>query len=429
MPIYGNPASGRELAIDSIRADSKLGTKLLTQARRLEDNGVDMSWVVDYSIKFQGCHHVSQWNDDAEQDEGVRIQTKRLIRFRLCPTEYCSLSSSSGCSSGYGDYIIDMNSFLQVYFEAVEEQNEYTCQNAYNNCDCQNNGADDYNEEMCYYDCYNAQGVADICMDNNPYDDEGQGQQRFQIEDFAYCKQTNLNNRRRLEDAGNEGDAEGEDAGQENEGQEDGGQEDGGQEDNGQNDEEQQQQQQQQQEDQNQYYEENAPEYYIGPYCAEQGGSIYLGLFYDETCTTFADNKGGSYTFETLSGQELPYASKSIITNDCLSCKQLNNGDNNNNNNYYGVSDVCEQIYQEAGKCEKQLYSSGIVEYPNQNACNYIKGIKVVRKDGIITQVGSKADKTASIFIGIFVVAFVLLAAYVYYLKTKLDRVSINLAE
>ncbi|KAL3943029.1 MAG: hypothetical protein SGBAC_002888 [Bacillariaceae sp.] len=407
LPIYGNPngvANSRELAIDSIKADSKLGTKLLGQARRLDDGGVDMSWVVDYSIKFQGCHHVSQWNDDAEEDDQVRIQTKRLIRFRLCPTEYCSTSSSSGCSSGYGDYIIDMNSFLDVYFEAVEEQNQYTCQNAYSACDCQNNGADDdsYNEEMCYYDCYNAQGIADMCMDNNPYAEDGQDQQRFQIQDYADCQETNFNNRR-LEDAGNDqGDQE-------------------------QNDD----QNQQQQENQNQYYEENAPEYYVGPYCSEQGGSIYLGLFYDDTCTTFADNKGGSYTFKTLTGQDLPYASKTIITNDCLSCQQQDNGENNNNNNNngYGVSDVCGQIYQEAGKCEKQLSSSGVVAYPNENSCNYIKGIKVVRKDGIITQVGSKADKTASIFIGIFVVAFVLLAAYVYYLKTKLDRVSINLAE
>lgn len=406
MPIYGNPSGAvhsRELSIESIEADSKLGTKLLSQARRLDDSDVDMSWVVNYSIKFQGCHHVSQWNDNVEEDDQVRIQTKRLIRFRLCPTEYCSISSSSGCSSGYGDYIIDMISFLEVYFEAVEEQNQYTCQNAYNNCNCQDNGADDYNEDMCYYDCYNAQGVANICMDNNPYADDGQGQGRFQIQDYAECKQTNFNNRR-LEDAEN---ADQQDAEQDNE----------------QDNEDQQQQQQQEQENQNQYYEENAPEYYIGPYCAEQGGSIYLGLFYDDTCTTFVDNKGGSYTFKTLTGQELPYSSKTIITNDCMSCQ-----DNNNNNND-GVSEVCGQIYQEAGKCEKQLYSAGVVSYPNENACNYIKGIKVVRKDGIITQVGSKADKTASIFIGIFVVAFVLLAAYVYYLKTKLDRVSINLAE
>ena len=93
------------------------------------------------------------------------------------------------------------------------------------------------------------------------------------------------------------------------------------------------------------------------------------------------------------------------------------------------VIEFCEQIYTMSGKCEEGLQTTGYVYQANNNACNYIAGIKVVRKDGIITQVGSAANKTASIFIGIFVVAFVLLAAYVYYLKTKLDRASINLAE
>jgi hypothetical protein len=93
------------------------------------------------------------------------------------------------------------------------------------------------------------------------------------------------------------------------------------------------------------------------------------------------------------------------------------------------VIEMCEQIYQTAGKCESALAATGVVYEANEQACNYIAGIKVVRKDGIITQVGSKANKTSSVFIGIFVVAFVLLAAYVYYLKTKLDRASINLSE
>ena len=53
----------------------------------------------------------------------------------------------------------------------------------------------------------------------------------------------------------------------------------------------------------------------------------------------------------------------------------------------------------------------------------------IVRKDGIVTSQSSKANKTASIFIGIFVVAFVLLGAYVYFLHTKLQRASIVLSE
>jgi len=417
LPLYGNPSSK---TIDNVKADSPLGSKLISSARRLEnDDEIDMSWVVDYSIKFQGCHHVSQWNDDAEDNDQVRIQTKRLIRFRLCPVDSCTLSSSSGCSSGYGDYIIDMSTFLQLYFEAVEEQNQYMCEYTQNTvcyyCENQEYG-DDYTQDMCLYDCYVKQGVADICAENNPYDNNNNNnnnnnQDQFQLKDYIACKEADLNVERRhrqldeeQQDADENADADA--------------------------DQEEQAEEQQQGDD---YYQQQQGdvEYFVGPYCAEQGGAINLGLFLDDTCTTFADEKGGSYTYATLSGSSLPYAEKSIITNDCMSCQAVNDGDNDNNNNNGNaqVSEMCEAIYDSAGKCESQLYSSGVVYEANENACNYIKGIKVVRKDGIITQVGSKANKTASIFIGIFVVAFVLLAAYVHYLKTKLDRVSINLAE
>jgi hypothetical protein len=116
---------------------------------------------------------------------------------------------------------------------------------------------------------------------------------------------------------------------------------------------------------------------------------------------------------------------------DCLSCKEPKdfNQDGNDAQDADEVIEMCEQIYETAGKCEAGLQATGYVAEANNNACNYIAGIKVVRKDGIITQVGSKANKTASIFIGIFVVAFVLLSAYVYYLKTKLDRACINLSD
>ena len=171
--------------------------------------------------------------------------------------------------------------------------------------------------------------------------------------------------------------------------------------------------------------------YYMGPYCAEQGGSIYLGLFTDDSCTTFADDYGGKEAYYSMTGRELPYGETNMITMDCYSCKEAgaqynyNNNNGNDNNDGDDVSELCEMVYSQAGKCESSLNVNGV--YPNYNACSYIQGIQVIRKNGIIVSAGSKANKTASIFIGIFVVAFVLLSAYVYYLKTKLDRATISL--
>ena len=52
------------IANSGLAADSPMGRHVLSKARRVEEReggqGVDMSWVSGYSLKFQGCHHVQQ---------------------------------------------------------------------------------------------------------------------------------------------------------------------------------------------------------------------------------------------------------------------------------------------------------------------------------------------------------------------------------
>lgn len=374
----------KPVKVDNVKVDSPLGAKLMDKARKLENaDEIDFTWVADFSIKFQGCHHVTQWNDDAEGEDDVRIETKRLIRFRLCPSDYCTAESAGGCTSDYGDYVIDMNTFLESYFEALEDYNEYRCQYLQEMvCDCQDDDGkgDDFDRDICEYDCYVANNAVE-CAENNPYnDDEQEEAEEFDLAAAVECQQVKFenqdNNNRRLD-------------------------------------------------------QEEEVQYFMGPYCAEQGGAIYLGLFTDDTCSTFADSNGGASTYSQLAGESLPYSAQTLISMDCFSCKEPAdfNNDGNDQEDEDQVIEMCENIYEMSGKCESALEATGYVYSANENACNYISGIKVVRKNGIITQVGTKANKTASIFIGIFAVAFVLLAAYVYYLKTKLDRASINISE
>jgi len=367
-----------------IKADSKLGNSLMSQARKLEQNDdeVDFEWVAGYSIKFQGCHHISQWNEEADGEEDVRIETKRLVRFRLCPTDYCSAENAGGCSDAYGDYVIDMNTYLMAYFQAVEDFNEYKCEYLEQMvCGCgdddgNNNNGDDWDEDKCLWDCYEARGMEEICMEDNPYvdDDQDDGDQ-FELEAYMECAQADIgnDNRRQLN--------------------------------------------------------QEEVEYFIGPYCAEQGGVIYLGMFTDDACTVFADDYGGKELYLAMAGEDLPYAESSLVGPECMSCMEpaeIEDNDNGNDNQDEDqVIEVCEELYRGAGKCEQGMG----LDYPNNNACNYMEGIKIIRKNGTVTSGANSANKTVSIFIGVFVVAFVLLAAYVYYLKTKLDRASINLSE
>ena len=304
-----------------VPADSAAGRNLLHHARRVANNNnnnngqqqnynfddADMSFLSGYSVKFQGCHHVQQWNENADDDEDVRIMTKRLVRFRLCPSSECSSSDLNGCSSHYGDYVVDMGTYVNSYYQALQ----------------------------------NNQGGRMLSNNNNG----------FNVANYLECAA--YNNRRNLQNNGN----------------------------------------------QYGYYGDDQVQYYIGPYCADQGGEIVLGLFTDDTCTSFAQSQTAI--------QGLPYTSKSLVSMSCTGCSAYNNGN--------GVSDFCTTIYEIAGKCESKMN----VYYPNEAACSYIEGIKIIRADGVIRTSATKKSKAAAAAIGSFLTVAVLLAGYVYYLRTS----------
>jgi hypothetical protein len=306
-----------------------------------------------------------------DDGEDVRIVTKRLVKFKLCPTDFCD--SNKGCTSGYGDYVIDMESYIAAWFEAKQAYQSFKCDYlASNVCQCAEDDGDnaDYSQSYCLWDCYTAHKMSS-CMEN-PYGDSASSNV-FNLYDYMSCASLYSSGRRELSDYSS---------------------------------------------------------FYVGPYCANQGGAIYLGVFTDDSCTTFADAAGGRETYYALKGSNLPYGQTNIIDMDCMSCKEPseNNVDGDDADDTDDVTEACEQIYTPAGKCEAHL-SYGTSMVPNNNACNYLEGIKAVRSDGTIITAAAKANKTGSVFIGMFTVFFVLLSSYVYYLKTKLDRASINLAE
>jgi hypothetical protein len=146
-------------------------------------------------------------------------------------------------------------------------------------------------------------------------------------------------------------------------------------------------------------------------------------MFSDETCSTaIEDNTYGADTFKSMTGFELPYSSKSIVGTDCLSCLQVDNDQNNRKleENQAEITEACQETYTAAGKCESNL-PSGTVYYPNEAACNYIEGIKVVREDGMVFYQDAHANAVTTAFVVIFALAFVSMALYSWYLHTRLS--------
>lgn len=351
--VAGVTAFNRGPLDGSIKADSDLGMKLLSKARNLADNE-QISWVSGYSLKFQGCHHIQQWNSQAEGKDDVKVATKNLVRFRLCPTSSCSASKAAGCTGGYGDYIIDMKTYINAYFE-VENQK---CESFLNSCDC----ADAENQEYCKYDCAVAGGMTQ-CVEANPYEEaDGEQVATFAVDNYLACGILEGYNRARK-------------------------------------------------------LQENA-QYYLGPYCAKQGGAIYMGLFTDDTCTEYADDTAGVTTFTELTGQSLPYSAESLVGMDCISCAEQNDEMEENGGDTDTVGDQCANIYSVAGKCETSL-PDNMVETKNTNGCSFIDGIKIVRADGLVAT-SSKKSAVATAFIVIFAMLFCAMAFYVWYLRKRI---------
>jgi hypothetical protein len=245
-----------------------------------------------------------------------------------------------------------MDTFVEAYLTAMEDEKEDICADAATDCSAKCANADD----DCMTQCYTSIDLA-YCLNDN-----GQYANGFNPMDYAFCQEFRFG-RRQLEDTA-----------------------------------------------------AAASEYFIGAFCADQGGDIHLGLFTDDTCTTFATN--GYTIFQTNTGYSMPYSETSLVTTRCISCGQ------SNGNGGYESKEVCELPYAKAGKCETRMS----IDYPNESTCNYIEGIKIIREDGVIRTSSVKKSKAAAVGIGLFTTLSVLLAAYVYYLRTKLARAQINLA-
>merc|ERR1711935_1034324 len=94
---------------------ARMASKLLESAtetensqlnRKLEQVEIDIS---GYEIKFQQCQFVKSYDDELAEDEDTKtvLATKRFVVFRMCPSGNCA-----NCAYNYGEYVIDMETYL-----------------------------------------------------------------------------------------------------------------------------------------------------------------------------------------------------------------------------------------------------------------------------------------------------------------------------
>lgn len=275
-----------------------------SQLRRLEDE-VEVD-ITSYSIKFEKCQFVKQYgggegnknnNNNNKNNAAVDtiLSTQRFVIFRLCPNNSCS-----SCNYEYGEYIVDMETYLQTTLEFKQQQQEQYCQNceacANNNADGDGNANDDaaaannqaaanVNCDTCYDECQNIEN-----MEENGYADAAE---------YTECQMV----------YDNESD-------------------------------------------------DNRKVYYAGPMCTSSGTRIKIGLFLDEDCSTLDSSAEIDQYLKNNDGYNIKlsyHLLKQVFPeDDCVaSCTKEDENQNDDANANVEISEVCQNLYEASGKCEQ----------------------------------------------------------------------------
>lgn len=385
-----------------------------SQLRRLEENQeeyyVDIS---SYALKFEQCQFVKVYDDDlaGDEDSNTVLATKRFVVFRLCPSDACD-----SCNSNFGEYIVDLESYLQAtveYQQAIQEEMCNACQecgNYENQQQADQNNGEQQEEENNnegrrlqngnYVDC---DSCYDECMKIENMEANG------------YVDATNFMECEMIYDPEDDGKAA----------------------------------------------------LYAGPMCASGGAKIKVGVFEDEECNIpDLDKDVDDYLMDGDGvSMKLSHALlKTVYSSDCISClwvdedanqeeEQQNDDANQNQNNNQDANqnqilDMCEQLYEEAAKCEKtHEFDNGYSNYygyANQLAqetvvCDFIESLKAGSYDetgeivvwGANSALGGGAQTTGGqkFALTFFILGTVGLAGYAAMLHSKLTKGSASLSD
>jgi hypothetical protein len=246
--------------------------------------------ITKYSLKYAGCSSIATYSDDLAMDEDASsvFAVDQYVVFRFCPTKTCSASSTYGCMSDYGEYMVPIESWLEIIseyrYEEFERYCDYcaACYGGGNNNQKQYYGYGNRNME----DAAAAQGddaAAAAQGDDAVAGDDGgaAGQGNYYVNDCSYKSQCSgyadvCNNQNHV--------------------------------------------------DLSKFFE--CKEYeanddltlYLGPHCASDKKTILLGVYDDQYCSNYVGDK---YDLGTLTGMTL---TSDMFTDyyqsDCIPCQE-----------------------------------------------------------------------------------------------------------
>jgi len=380
------------------------GATIIRSLQEEQQNAEQEVYEVDissYSVKFQKCQFVKSYDDNLAMNEDSQsvLATKRFVVFRLCPNHSCS-----SCSSGYGEYMIDLETYLYATMQYQQQMMERIC----NACaQCGSNTDDQAAQE-------------EVQQENQGEQLEGeQGgvQGGRQLQDYGVDVNCNTcySDCMKFENMESQGKVDasnfiecvliysGED--------------------------------------------DSKTSLYAGPMCASSGSKINIGVFTDENCYINDSTKTVDDYLVDRNGnaQQLSHLLlKPVYASDsCISCAATQNQEQNvdGNNQESGVLEMCGKLYDASAKCEQthgfdRGYAS-LSGYGNQKAneevvCDFIESIAIGSYDEqgeILVYGGSSGYSGSAITTGgqkfaltFFILGTAGLAVYASMLHSKLTK-------
>lgn len=366
--------------------------------RRLEDEEYEVD-ISGYSLKFEQCQFVKAYDDElAEDGDGATtvLATKRFVIFRLCPTN----DDCDSCSYDFGEYIVDLEEYLEATVEYQQEMQENMC-NACEECgnyeeNEENNQDEDERRRLATRKLQNYDVDCDSCYD--------ECMKIENMEDNGYIDATEFLECQMIYDPEDDG----------------------------------------------------KTGLYAGPMCASSGSKIKIGVFTDEECNVpDSDKDVDDYLIDGDGvSMKLSHALlKTVYSSSCISCLQVEEEDENGGNDDDDeqepeIVEMCEQLYEASAKCEKTNgFDGGYANYygyENQLAqegvvCDFVESLKAGSYDesgeivvnGANSSIGGGADTTGGqkFALTFFVIGTVGLAGYAAMLHSKLTKGSSGLSE
>ena len=118
--------------------------------RQLEDVNDDYQYdLSQYSVRFTKCQNVKMYDDEVAQSENMDtvFTMKHFVLFRLCSSDDCG-----SCNTNYGEYVLDVQDYLQATATYQKDAFEKMCDQCDDGCD--DDGEDCVSSTSCGRECW-----------------------------------------------------------------------------------------------------------------------------------------------------------------------------------------------------------------------------------------------------------------------------------